>query len=320
MQLAVIMDPIGEIQPAKDTTLALLLAAASRGWRLHYAETADLYLQDGEPGARLSALEVHDDSVRWYQLKAARDRSLAEMDAILMRVDPPVTMDYMYPCYLLEYAEARGVPVYNSPSGLRAINEKLHTQRYAELTPPTLVSRDPRRLLRFLEQQRTIVIKPLNRMGGQGVRKLQAAAADALPALEAATEGGRTFILAQEFLARVTRGDRRVLVIDGQPWPQVLVRTPAPGELRANLAAGGSYRGASLSDAERRICERLRPDLERHGILFAGLDLIDGRLTEINVTSPTCVRELERLYGPGICDHLLDCIEQRRGQKPATAT
>lgn len=311
MQLAVIMDPIQGIKPAKDTTLALLLAAAHRGWKLYYAEPADLYLEAGTPCARLTALEVKDDHECWYRLGEARDRRLAEMDAVLMRVDPPVTMDYMYQCHLLEYAEARGVAIYNSPAGLRAINEKLHTQHYAELTPQTLVSRDPQRIFAFLKRRRELIIKPLNLMGGQGIMKLHAQNTDAMRAVETATNGGRTFIMAQEFLPQVVQGDRRVLVIDGEPWSQVLVRVPKEHDIRANLAAGGSYRGDELNAAERRICARLRPDLKRHGILFAGLDLIDGKLTEINVTSPTCVRELESLYGPGICERVLDCILRR---------
>ena len=312
MQLAVVMDPIGGIKPAKDSSLALLLAAARRGWTLHYAEPVDLYLAAGEPCARLARLEVRDDHECWYHLGEVRDRPLAEMDVLLMRVDPPVTMEYMYQCYLLEYAEARGVAVYNSPAGLRAINEKLYTQYYTGLTPHTLVSRDSRRILDFLRRQGEIILKPLNLMGGQGIIKLNARDADAARAVEAATDDGRSFIMAQEFLPRVTQGDRRVLVIDGEPWGHVLVRIPQENDIRANLAAGGSYRGDELSDAERRICERLRPALRRHGILFAGLDVIDGRLTEINVTSPTCIRELEGLSGPGICDRLLDRIEHPR--------
>ncbi len=311
MKLAVIMDPIETIKPAKDTTLALMLAATQRGWTLYYATPADLYLQNGQAGARLTVLEVYDDPACWYRCGAVCDHPLIDMDAVLMRVDPPVTMDYMYLCYLLEYAEAAGVPIYNSPGGLRAINEKLHTARYAGLVPQTLVSRDPERILAFLQQQQQIIIKPLNQMGGAGIFKLDNNDVNTRPILESATHAGRSFIMAQEFLPQVAQGDRRVLVIDGEPWPQVLVRIPPARAVRANLAAGGSYRGADLNDAERHICAQLRPELQRHGILFAGLDIIDGHLTEINVTSPTCVRELEALYAPGICDQLLDCISRK---------
>jgi len=313
MKLGIVMNPIERIVPRKDSSLALLLAAQDRGWPLHYIEPSDLYLEDGAAAARMRRLRVRDDDARWFRFEGEAQRPLEWLDVVLMRVDPPLTMGYVHLTQILGYAERAGVLVVNSARGLREVHEKIFAGRFRSHAPATLVSRDRGRLREFLSKHGEIVLKPLDEMAGRGIFKLGQDDPNATVAMDALTAYGERCAMAQEYLPAIARmGDRRILLIDGEPVPYVLARFPARGQIRANLAAGGSYRGAELSAEERRLCARLQEPLRENGILFAGLDVIGGMLTEVNVTSPTGIRELEKLYSPGTAALLLDCIERKR--------
>ncbi len=309
--LAVLMDPIGGIQVKKDSTLAMLLAAQARGWTLRYLEQADLYTRDGEPRAALRPLAVRDDPADWFELGPAEDRPLADCDVLLMRKDPPFDMEYIYTTYQLELAEQAGLLVVNRPRALRDANEKLFTAWFPDCTPPTLVSRDPARLRRFLEEQGDVVLKPLDGMGGASIFRLCRGDPNISVVLETLTDHGRRSAMAQRYLPEIRAGDKRILLVDGTPVPYALARIPAPGETRGNLAAGGRGEGVPLGARDREICARVGPELKARGILFAGLDVIGDALTEINVTSPTCIRELDALYGLDIAGQLMDAIARR---------
>ncbi|GIX21960.1 MAG: glutathione synthetase [Gammaproteobacteria bacterium] len=310
LRLGVVMDPIGAIHVHKDSTLAMLLAAQRRGWPLHYMERTDLYLRDGRCHARMRALEVHDDPRDWYRLEAPRDAPLAELDLVLMRLDPPYTLNYHYTAILLERAAAEGVTVVNRPDSLRLINEKLFTAWFPELCPPTLVSAERARLRAFLEEQGDIVVKPLDAMGGAGVFRLRRGDPNVSTVLEVMT-AGHTPVMAQRFLPEIQDGDKRILLIDGEPVPYALARIPAEGELRGNLAAGGRGVARPLGARDREIAARVGPELVRRGVFFAGLDVIGDHLTEINVTSPTCIRELDAQCGLDIAGALLDALQAK---------
>jgi len=315
MQLGIVMDPIAEINYAKDSSLALLLAAQRRGWELSYMEMGDLYLRDGRSHARMRALHVREQADDWFSLGEERDAPLGGLDMILMRKDPPVTQEYLYVTYLLEAAEAEGTLVANAPAGLRDVNEKLFAARFSDWTPTTLVSRDPRRLHALLREQGELILKPLDGMGGRSIVKVRYGEPNATVIIETMTDAGRRFTLAQSYLPQVLEGDKRILVIDGEPAPMAVVRVPAAGEIRANLAAGGGYREGEVSADERRMCARLAGELQQRGLLLVGLDVIGGRLTEINVTSPTCLREYHALYGVDLAEQVLDAMQRRHAQR-----
>jgi glutathione synthase len=302
------MDPIGSIHFAKDTTLAMLLEAQARGWELNYIEPPDLFLRGPEPYAQARRLRVYDDSQRWYEFGATALLALAELDVILMRQDPPFTMEYVYNTYLLEQAEARGVLVVNRPRSLRDANEKFSILWFPQCIPPTLVARDMDRLRGFLAEHGDMVVKPLDIMGGASVFRLRSDDPNINVVLESMTAYGTRFTMAQRYLPQIVDGDKRILLIDGEPFPYALARIPKPGETRANLAAGGTGVGVPLSERDRWICTQVGPTLKERGLLFVGLDVIGDYLTEINVTSPTCVRELDKLYGLNISARLMDAI------------
>ncbi|ROR34178.1 glutathione synthase [Inmirania thermothiophila] len=320
MRLGVVMDPIGSIHFRKDSTLAMLLAARRRGHELLYMELGDLYLEGAEARARMRPLEVFDDPAGWYRLGEAEDRALASLDAVLMRKDPPVDPDYLYATHVLEHAERAGACVVNRPAALREANEKLAALWFPELCPPTRVARDPALLRAFLERHGDAVVKPLDAMGGESVFRVRLGDPNVSVILETITGRGRRFAMIQRYLPAIAEGDKRILLIDGEPVPYALARVPAPGELRGNLAAGGTGVGVELGAAERAICARVGPELARRGLLFVGLDVIGDRLTEVNVTSPTCIRELERIYGLDIAGTLIARIEDRvAGRRAAGA-
>lgn len=314
VQLAVVMDPIESIQIKKDSTFALLVEAQARGWSVLYAQQGDLYVEDGEARGHLQALKVRDDPQRWFTLGEAQELRLGAVDVILMRKDPPFDMEYLYSTYALELAAAQGSLVVNDPRGLRDANEKLFTAWFPQCCVSTLVSRNQRRLRGFLEAQRDIVIKPLHTMGGESVFRIRQGDPNTNVILETLTRHGTRTVMAQRYIPEVIRGDKRVLMIDGTPIPYALARLPAEGESRANLAAGGTGQGVALSERDRWICAQLGPVLRERGLLFVGLDLIGDYLTEINVTSPTCIRELDRIYGLNIAAQVLDAIEARLHQ------
>lgn len=317
VSLGVVMDPIGSIDAKKDTTLALLLAAARRGWTLRYMEPGDLCA--GPDGARASMrpLEVRDDPRDWFGLGGREDRALGGLDAILMRRDPPFDMDYIYCTYLLEQAQRDGALVVNDPAGLRDCNEKVFAARFPQCCPPFLVAADPGRLKAFHARHRDVVYKPLDGMGGAGVFRVREGDTNLGVVIETLTGNGRSPIMAQRFIAEIADGDKRILLIDGEPAPGALARTPPPGELRGNLAVGGKGVGRELTERDLWICGQVGPALREKGLLFAGIDVIGEHLTEINVTSPTGARETDRAFGLDIGTRVMDAIQaklERRGR------
>ncbi|MBN1379511.1 MAG: glutathione synthase [Gammaproteobacteria bacterium] len=308
IQLGVVMDPIASIKQKKDSTLAMLLAAQKRGWTLHYMLQKDLYLRDGVAAAAMQTVTVADDPQHWFDLQPAVEKPLSELDLILMRVDPPYNMEYIYTCNLLQRAVDSGVLVVNRPDSLRLINEKLFINWFSEFCPPTLVTAESSRLRAFLDEYRDIVIKPLDGMGGQSIFRIQQGDQNTSVILETMTQGDRNTVMAQRYIPAIRDGDKRLLLINGEPIPYALARLPAEGELRGNLAAGGSGVGRQLTARDAEICAAVGPTLKQMGIVFAGLDVIGDYLTEINVTSPTCIRELDAIYGVDIAGQLMDCV------------
>lgn len=315
VKLGVLMDPIESIKPAKDTTLAMLLAAQARGWELHYLEQTDLYLRDGEARARVQRLTVWDTLQGWFQFGEASDIPLAALDVILMRKDPPFDMEYVYSTYILERAEQAGTLVINSPQALRDANEKAYTAWFPQCCPPTLMTRSMSRIRAFLDEHGKIVVKPPDGMGGASVFVLTRGDANVSVVLETLTQRGTRLVVAQKYIPEIAAGDKRILLIDGEPVAYALARVPAPGESRGNLAAGGQGMGVPLTKRDHWICKQVAPALREKGLLFAGLDVIGDYLTEINVTSPTCVRELDKLYGLNIAAQFLDTVARRLARR-----
>lgn len=308
VKLGIVMDPIENIKIAKDTSFAILQAAQKRGWQLYYMQQKDLFLQDGKVFGRVHLLTVKYDPQHWFELHAEQVLPLTELNVILMRKDPPFDMNYIYTTYLLEQAERHGVVVINKPQGLRDANEKLFTSWFAHCCPPTLVSSDPALLKKFLAEQKNIILKPLDGMGGKHILQLKQGDVNSSVVMDMLTKSGKEPIMAQRFIPEIIYGDKRIIMINGEPVPYALARIPAAGEIRGNIAAGGSVKGQPLSDRDKWICQQVGPKLKEKGLLFVGLDVIGDYLTEVNVTSPTCVCELEKLFKLKICDQFLDEI------------
>ena len=309
--LAVLMDAIADIKIAKDTTFALLLEAQRRGYALHYMGHADLAIRAGKAWGRLAALTVKDDPGNWYTLGAPEWRELGEIDIILARKDPPVDSQFVYDTHVLQLAQDAGSLVVNNPQGLRDANEKLFAQHFPQCCAPTLVARDIVELKRFAAEHGPIVLKPLDGMGGSSIFLSAHGDPNLNVILETLTDNGQAFAMAQKFIPEITAGDKRILMIDGEPVPYALARIPQGDEFRGNLAAGGKGVGVPLSDRDRWIAAEVGPELKRRGMLFVGLDVIGDWLTEVNVTSPTCLRELDAQFGLNIAAQLFDVIESR---------
>lgn len=309
--LGVVMDPIEKINPKKDTTLVLLLAAQQQGWQLMYMEQSWLAIENGEATASMAPLEVYDDSESWFKLDERRQEPLASLDAIIMRKDPPFDSEYIYTTYILEAAERLGTLVVNKPQSLRDCNEKVFATLFPECSPPLLVSRDPKQLKAFRQLHDDVVYKPLDGMGGTAVFRVRPDDPNLSVIIEMLTQHGQQTIMAQKFIPDISNGDKRILMVDGEPIPYCLARIPAKGELRGNLAAGGSGVVRPLSDRDRWIAAQIGPVLKDKGILFAGLDVIGDYLTEINITSPTCAREINREQDTDIGGKLMDAIAKR---------
>ncbi len=307
--LAVLMDPIQAIRPKKDTTLALLLEAQRRGYRLLYMTQGDLALRDGRAWARLAALEVRDDPQDWFALEPASWRELAGIDFVFARKDPPVDPQFIYDTMVLETAQRSGVGIINDPRALRDANEKLFALYFPQCCPPTAVARAASELKRFVAEHGEVVLKPLDGMGGRSVFRSHRGDPNLNVILETLTGNGRGFAIAQKFLAEISAGDKRILMIDGEPVPYALARIPQGDDFRGNLAAGGKGVGMPLSDRDRWIAAEVGPELRRRGMRFVGLDVIGEWLTEVNVTSPTCVRELDAAFGLNIAGQLFDRLE-----------
>jgi glutathione synthase len=312
VRLAVVMDPIGHIKYAKDTTLALLLAAQARGWSLHYLELSDLSLRDGVAEGRARPLAVRADPQHWFTLGESSVEPLGGFDVILMRKDPPFDMEFVYSTYILERAELAGALVVNAPRGLRDMNEKVYTAWFPQCCAPTLMTRDMGEMAAFAHQHGKVVCKPLHGMGGHSIFVLESGDKNARVIFETLTDYGRRFAMVQQYLPDiVTGGDSRVLLIDGQPVPYALARIPSAEDHRGNLVAGAKGVGRSLSERDRWLARQIGPALRDAGMLFVGLDVIGGYVTEINVTSPTGVRELESQFELDIGSMLIEAIARR---------
>jgi len=309
INIGIVMDPITEINYQKDSSLAMLWSAQQRGWQLNYMEMSDLYLQDGVAMARMQPLEVFHDENHWFELGDTEDRNLGNLDVILMRKDPPFDNEFLYSTYILQRAEDQGALVVNRPQSLRDYNEKVFATQFPQCCPPVLVSRDMARLRAFHQQHGDVIFKPLDGMGGASIFRCKEDDANVSVILETLTQHGQQQTMAQRFIPEISAGDKRILMIDGEPLPYALARIPSKGESRGNLAAGGRAEGVELSARDRWICQQVTPKLKEAGLLFVGLDVIGDYLTEINVTSPTCIRQLDELFGLNIADMLMDCIE-----------
>ena len=305
------MDPIQSINYLKDTSLSILLAAQRQGYKLFYIEQGDLFLENGLPFAEVCPLRVFDDPDCWYKLDNRSAVPLDEIAVVLMRKDPPFDSEYIYSTYILEAAEKRGTLVVNKPQSLRDCNEKVFATEFPQCTPPLLVSRSLKRLKGFLQEHQDVVFKPLDGMGGTSIFRVKADDQNLNVILETLTQYGSQTIMAQKYLADISDGDKRVLIVDGEVIPYCLARIPSTSDFRGNLAAGGRGEVRPLSDRDQWIAKQIAPTLVERGLLFVGLDIIGDYLTEINVTSPTCVQEIDRAQNTAIGDKLIAAINRR---------
>ncbi len=310
--LGVVMDPIETIKPVKDSTLAMLLAAARRGWNIQYMNIGDLSVSDGRALARMRALTVRDDTGDWFEFGRERHAPLDELDIVLMRKDPPFDMEYIYTTYILEMAAAAGTLVANPAQALRDINEKAACTWFPKLCPPTLISRSMPEIRAFAAEHQRVVVKPLDGMGGKSIFVFSVGDLNTGVILETLTDHGTRFAMAQAYVPEISDGDKRILIVDGKPVDYCLARIPAAGESRGNLAVGARAEGRPLDPADRAIAGEVGAFLKNRGILFAGIDVIGDRLTEINVTSPTCIRELDREFGLDIGGDYMQALASRR--------
>ena len=311
--LGVVMDPIASINFEKDTTLALLLAAQKHGYEIFYMEQADLYIDNSEPYAKMGRLKVYDHPEKWFDLEKSSPQHLSQLDVILMRKDPPFDSEFIYSTYILEAAERLGTLIVNRPQSLRDCNEKVFATHFPQCTPPLIVSRDQALLSAFLEDHEEVVYKPLDGMGGTSIFRVKRGDQNLNVILETLTADGKNTIMAQKYLPEITSGDKRILVVDGVVIPYCLARIPPKGEFRGNLAVGGTGLVKPLSERDLWIAEQVSPVLKEKGLIFVGLDVIGDYLTEINVTSPTCVREIDKLHNTAIGETLMEAIEVRLG-------
>ncbi|UTM57770.1 glutathione synthase [Photobacterium sp. CCB-ST2H9] len=311
IKLGIVMDPIQSINIKKDSSFAMMLEAQRRGWEIHYMEMADLSLEQGKALARTRIVTLKEDPNDWFTFHGDQEIALSDLDAVLMRKDPPFDTEYIYATYILERAEEQGTLIVNKPQSLRDCNEKLFTAWFPELTPTTLVTRRDDKIRAFYETHGDMILKPLDGMGGSSIFRVKQGDPNLSVIIEALTNHGQFYCMAQTFVPDISNGDKRILVVDGEPMPYCLARIPAEGETRGNLAAGGRGEPRPLSDTDRQIAEAVAPVLKEKGLIFVGLDVIGDKLTEINVTSPTCIREIEAAYDISITGKLMDAIERR---------
>ena len=308
--LAVLMDDIASINPKKDSSLAMMLEAKRRNWDIYTFNSSDMFHLKGEVFAKARKTLVADSQSNWHECEEAEILQLKEIDVVFMRKDPPFDMDYIYATYLLEQLEASGVMVVNKPSSLRDANEKLFALNFPELIPKTLVSSNNEKLSIFINDNVDVVVKPLDGMGGTNIFKLTKGD-DNEEVLLKLTNNGQRYIMAQEFLPEIKHGDKRILLINGKPVDYALARMPAEGNFKGNLAAGAIGVGQPLSERDRFLCKQIAPTLIEKELIFVGLDVIGDYITEINVTSPTCIRELDSQFGLNISSELLDVVEEK---------
>jgi len=305
------MDPIGSITAKKDSSLAMLLEASRRDAEIHYFEQQDLRMLSGKAIGRSTLLTVRDDNDDWFDFGDQRDIELGDLDVILMRKDPPFNMEYVYTTYILDRAELAGALIVNAPQALRDMNEKAYTAWFPDCTPLTLVTRSMEQMKAFLAEHGRIVVKPLDGMGGRSIFVIQKGDNNANVIFETLTDYGRQFAMAQVYIPEITLGDKRILLIDGEPVPYALARIPTGDDYRGNIVAGATTKGQELSDADKRICAEVGPVLRERGVLFAGIDVIGDYMTEVNVTSPTGIRELDRQFDLNIAGLMFDAIEKK---------
>lgn len=314
LKVGIVMDPIENIKPHKDSSFAMLLEAQRRGHQVFYMEPQDLFLKNGEPFAEMSHLKVWDrtdpnSDEQYYGFGQTEVLPISEMNIVLIRQDPPFDNDYLYATHMLELAEAQGTVVVNKPQTLRDANEKLFASWFPECIPPTLVAANPDRIRTFIEDHQDTILKPLDAMGGASIFRVKKDDPNTSVIIETMTDHGKHHIMAQVFLPEIKDGDKRILLVNGEPMPYALARIPATGETRGNIAAGGTGVGVELSERDYWLCEQIKPVLKTRGLHFVGLDVIGDYITEINVTSPTCIRELDAQYGLNIAGKLFDHLE-----------
>jgi len=308
ISLGVLMDPIQTIKTYKDSSFAMMLEAQRRGWDIWYFQQQDMTLENGCVMANAQRIHVMDDAENWFSVEETKWLELSGLDAILMRKDPPFNMHYIYSTYLLELC---GTLIVNNPQALRDYNEKLATAWFPQCCAPFMVGSQPSQFLKFIEEQQDVIVKPLDGMGGTSIFRTSASDPNRNVILETLTEHGTRFAMAQRYIPEITEGDKRILIVNGKPVPYALARIPQGGEHRGNLAAGGTGVGLELSERDLWICEQIGNALVERGILFAGIDVIGDYLTEINITSPTCIRELDSIYDLNISAQLLDAIQEK---------
>lgn len=311
IKLAIVMDAISTINYKKDSSLAMLWAAADKGWSLYYLTLSDLYLENGIAKGQAAELTVARNPEQFYQLSPVSSIELSEFDVILMRKDPPFDNEYIYATYILEQAEQSGVLVVNKPQSLRDCNEKMFATQFSQCAPPHLVTRDATLLRQFHQQYGDVIFKPLDGMGGTAIFRLTESDPNVAVIIETLTANGTQQIMAQKYLPEIKQGDKRILVVNGKPVDYCLARIPKTGETRGNLAAGGTGVAQPLTERDRWIANQVAPELVKRGLLFVGLDVIGDFLTEINVTSPTCIREIDAAFNTNIAGELMDVIEQK---------
>lgn len=314
IKLGIISDPISGFNIKKDTGFAMMMQAQSRGYEIYYMEMDDLSLRKGKAYATAAKATVFDDENHWYELEQKSTIALADLDVILMRKDPPFDTEYIYATYILERAELEGTLIINKPQSLRDANEKLFTAWFSEHTPDTLVTRDKNQIREFLKEHKDIILKPLDGMGGASIFRVTENDANFGVICETLTEHGTRFAMAQNFIPEIKQGDKRVLVVNGEVIPYCLARIPQNGETRGNLAAGGRGEARPISDTDLKIAQAVAPTLKAKGLVFVGLDIIGDKLTEINVTAPTCVKEIEAAFDISITGILFDAIEEKLGR------
>lgn len=304
------MDPIASIHPEKDTSLAFMLEAQLRGWKIVYMEMADLFLRDGRAEARMRYVKVFNDLNKWFEFTGEEYGALADLDVILMRKDPPFDIEFIVATYILERAEAGGAVVVNNPRSLRDANEKIFTAWFPQCCPPSLLTRSVTAVQTFLETNGKIVVKPTDKMGGKSVYVIAKGDPNTNVILDEITGSGQRYIQAQKYIPEIeTSGDKRIILIDGIPVDYGIARIPSEGDHRGNLAAGAKAKGFELTERDRWICNQIGPTLKERGLLFTGIDVIGDFLTEINVTSPTCIREIDKIYNTNIAAMFFDALQ-----------
>jgi len=311
IKLGIVMDSITTVNTKKDSTYAMMIAAADKGWEIYYMEQKDLSLIQGEAFASMQQVTLKNHPIEWYGLAPQEERKLSDLNVLLMRKDPPVDSEFIYATYIAERAEEQGLLVVNKPQSLRDCNEKVFATAYPQCCPPVLISRDPSKLRAFVDEHKHVIFKPLDGMGGTSIFNVKAGDPNLGVILETLNNFGETQVMAQRYIPEISKGDKRILIIDGKPIDYALARSPSKGEHRGNLAAGGRGEALPLSDRDRWIVSQIADDLKKRGLIFVGIDVIGNYLTEINVPSPTCIQEINRAYDLDIAGELMNVIEKK---------